>query len=528
MPRPSVSQPELAEPRRIEDIVALQAMKMPAHNALVHDGVLCSYGELQKSIEAASVWLAQSGARPRDRIMLVCENSLAGVALYFACNAIGASPVIVNARLSMREIDAIRQHCESRLMVFTVGDSTHAKRHAERYGLMAAPEIGCLGAIAASPPNKTAEPDEAQEGSPDSDIGAIIYTTGTTGQPKGVMLTHANLRFVARATAQVRGLSPDDNVYATAPISHTLGLTGVLLGSLLSGATVHLASRFDPDRVLGLIRNGRISVMIGTPSMYALLVQYAHRKGMAPLEVSRLRLISSAGAPLDAATKKDTEALFGQPLHNGYGISECGPSIALTSPSAPRADCSVGRLLPGIEAKLVGATEDGSSSGIGELLIRSPGLMKGYFRAPAETERVIDDEGWFHTGDLARFDGDHLFIVGRAKEMIIRFGFNVYPAEVEAVLNGHPQVFRSAVVGRSRDGTEDIVAFVQLATGARTGVAELAEHAASGLAAYKRPTKIVLVPELPIGENGKILKAALSNIDVAPNGLTAVLHGAMS
>jgi acyl-CoA synthetase (AMP-forming)/AMP-acid ligase II len=164
----------------------------------------------------------------------------------------------------------------------------------------------------------------------------------------------------------------------------------------------------------------------------------------------------------------------------------------------------VGRLLPGIEAKLKGGND------IGELYVRSPGIMKGYYRAPEETHAIIDDAGWFRTGDLARIVDGHLFIVGRAKEMIIRYGFNVYPAEVEAVLNAHPSVLRSAVIGRAHEGTEDIIAFVELAAGAKATVAGLADHAASHLAPYKRPTEIVVVSEMPMAASGKILKAMLS------------------
>jgi long-chain acyl-CoA synthetase len=493
------------QPHRVEEIVGLQAAYAPERAALVHDEVRLTYRELQLAVELTTEWLKQSGARPANRVMLVCENSFAAVALYFACTTIGAWPVIVNARLSDREIDEIAAHCEPRLMLFTVIGSARAKAHAQRLGATMLPDIGGLGSIAFSALNGSAEPQSLID-DPSSDVAAIIYTTGTTGRPKGVMLTHANLLYVARATAEARRLNAKDRVYATLPISHTLGLTGVLLGSLLSGAEVHLTSRFDPARVLASLKSGAITAMIGTPSMYALLVEYAKRNGLAPVTAPALRLISSAGAPLDASTKSGTEAAFGQTLHNGYGISECGPSISLTSLDAPRRDCSVGRLLPGIEAKLAGGGD------FGELLVRSPGVMKGYYGAPDETRAVVDEEGWFHSGDLARIEDGHLFIVGRAKEMIIRFGFNVYPAEVEAVLNAHSDVLRSAVIGRTQGGTEDIVAFVELASNSGASSTDFADHAASHLAPYKRPTDIVIVPEMPTAANGKILKAALAEM----------------
>jgi long-chain acyl-CoA synthetase len=415
--------------------------------------------------------------------------------------------VIVNARLSAREIDDIAAHCEARLMLFTTAGSARAKAHAERLGATMLLDLAGVGAVALGRLSESAQ-QEAENGDGQSDVAALIYTTGTTGRPKGVMLTHANLLFVARATAQARRLKPEDRVYATLPISHALGLTGVLLASLLSSAEVHLTSRFDPARALAELRNGGISVMIGTPSMYALLVEYATRKQLVPIAAPSLRLISSAGAPLDETTKADTEAAFCRTLHNGYGISECGPSISLTSLDAPRSDCSVGRLLAGVEARLVVSANDGGAK-MGELWIRSPGVMKGYYRAPEETRAAIDEAGWFRTGDLARFEDDHLFIVGRAKEMIIRFGFNVYPAEVEAVLNAHPCVLRSVVTGRLHNGTEDILAFVEMAGGTTMASAELADYSASRLAPYKRPTEIIVVSDMPMNANGKVLKAEL-------------------
>ena len=253
------------------------------------------------SSEAAKS-LTHSGVRPRDRVMLVCENSFAAVALYFACTSVGAWPVIVNARLSDREVDEIAAHCEPRLELFAVAGSARAKAHAERRCATVVSDLAGLGAVAVGSLDETAEPEPAED-EPQSDVAAVIYTTGTTGRPKGVMLTHGNLLFVARATAEARRLSAADRVYATLPISHTLGLTGVLLGSLLAGAEVHLTSRFDPARALASLKSGGITAMIGTPSMYAMLVEYAKRNRLAPIAAPALRLISSAGAPLDARDK---------------------------------------------------------------------------------------------------------------------------------------------------------------------------------------------------------------------------------
>jgi len=324
------------------------------------------------------------------------------------------------------------------------------------------------------------------------------------------MLTHRNLMFVAKASAKARALTGDDCVYAVLPISHILGLTGVLLGSLVSGASVYLTARFDPAAALKAIEHDGLSVMIGTPSMYALTCEYAARNKR-QIAGPALRLISSAGAPLDAATKANTERTFGQTLHNGYGITECSPTITLTALDAPRSDCAIGRVLPGIETRLVDADANDVATGeTGELWIRSPGVMKGYYKAPEETAQALTADGWFKSGDLARFDDGNLFIVGRAKDLIIRFGFNVYPAEVEGVLNGFAGVARSAVIGIKSGDSEDVIAFVQTSPGSSVTEAALTDYAAANLAPYKRPSRITLLDALPMSPAGKILKSELA------------------
>jgi len=327
------------------------------------------------------------------------------------------------------------------------------------------------------------------------------------------MLSHRNLMFVAGASAQARRLSREDRVLAILPISHILGLTGVLLGSLLGGAEIHLISRFDPATLLASFERDRLSVVIGTPSMYAMLAEYAGRKRMDAVSAPALRLISTAGAPLDAATKAATETLFQRSLHNGYGITECSPTVTLTAPDRPRHDLSVGTPLPGIETRLVESTGlDAAPGNVGELWVRGPGVMRGYYRAPAETAEVITSDGWFRTGDVARMENGNLFIVGRSKEMVIRFGFNVYPAEIEGVLHTHPAVARAAAIPVTRCGSEDLVAFVQLRPGTSSAPAELADYAALHLAPYKRPSEFVILGSLPLTPAGKVLKSALADM----------------
>jgi long-chain acyl-CoA synthetase len=504
-------------PPRISDILQPWAERCPDRPALVETAGTWTYGELAAAVAETQAWLLDSGVRPGDRVMLVCENCRAGVAIFLACARLGAWATLVNARLSAREVDEIRDHCGARRIIYTTKVSPHAREHAKRHGVLAQ-EAGRLGAVGIGPLNEQTQPEPTD---PDTANGvvALIYTSGTTGLPKGVMLSHKNLLFVAAVSARLRSLSPDDRLYGVLPMSHSVGLSVVVLGSLLSGATLYLAPRFDPVAALAALEKERLTIVLGVPSMFGLLLEYAKSKGIASLKFPALRIISSSGAPLYPALKSAIEGLLGLVLHNGYGVTETSPNIAQTRVESPRTDTSVGRVLPGVEVQLVGADRKPMAQReVGELWVRGPNVMKGYYRAPEETAAAIDGEGWFNTRDLARMEDDHLFIVGRTKELIVRFGFNVYPAEVEAVLNTHPAIIRSAVIGRTVDGEEEVVAFVQLSPGSKATVAELAAHAARDLTPYKQPSQIILVAGMPTTANGKVKKDELAKMitDGAP------------
>jgi long-chain acyl-CoA synthetase len=513
------------EPVCIHDVVALAAARWPEHPALVETAGTWNFRELAAALADTRKLLAESGVRPGDRVMIVCENSRALAALLFATTSLDAWPVLVNARLSAREIDEIREHCGARLVIYTIAASAHAARHGE--GHMAKTiELERLGPIAISSLNVSAIA-EAVAGDPAERVAALIYTSGTTGAPKGVMLTHRNLLFMAAGSVAVRKVTSDDKVYGILPMSHAVGLAVVLLGSLLAGATLYISSSFDPMSARVLLEKERLTLLFGTPAIFNQWLQYAKLRKISSLKFPALRIITSSGAPLDQATKTATENLFGMTLHNGYGITECSPTIALTRPEAPRSDLSVGPIFPGVEVRLLGSGRKTLSPGeVGELQVRGPNIMKGYYRAPEETSAAIDGDGWFNTRDLARIEDGNLFIVGRTKDLIVHRGFNVYPAEVEAVLNGHPGIARSAVVGRAVGGDEEIVAFVQLAPEAHLTPAQLAEYAAEFLAPYKRPSLVLLIPAMPMTPSGKIAKAELkriaeNQIPEKPNNLAA-------
>jgi long-chain acyl-CoA synthetase len=498
-------------PLRISDVVKPWAREFPTSPALAENSGIWNYGQLAGAISLAQDWLRDSGIRAGDRVMIVGENSREFVALLLASAAMDAWPVLVNARLSPREVDQIRNHCGARRVLYATSVSTHAAEHAARHGATAH-HIDGLGSFTSGPLNENTEPEMLDENVADR-VAALIYTSGTTGLPKGVMLTHRNLLFVASGAAKIRSLTPVDRLYGILPMSHAVGLSVVLLGSLLSGASVYLSPRFDPMNARVALEKESITILLGAPATFAQFLQYAKMRKIESLKFPALRIISSSGAQLHASTKAEVETLFGMTLHNGYGVTECSPTIAQTRIDAPCADTSIGPPFPGVEIKIVYPDKKPVAAGeAGELWVRGPNVMKGYYRAKEETAAVIDSEGWLNTRDLARMENGNLFIVGRTKDLIVHNGFNVYPAEVEAVLNSHPMVAQSAVVGRLVNGDEEVIAFVQPDPTAAVTSADIAEYASRNLALYKRPSHIVLVPSLPVTPTGKVMKAEVAKM----------------
>ena len=451
------------------------------------------------------------GVRAGDRVMVVGENCPAMVMLVFAVTRLRAWVVNVNARLSGRELDVIREHSGARRVLFLLDDSPEAAAHAARLRATGL-DATSWGAMAISPPADAAA--EPVTGDPQDDVAALLYTTGTTGSPKGVMLTHANLLFIARNSGQLRRIVPEDRVYGLLPVSHVYGLASVALGTLLAGGAVCTQPRFAPAASAAFIRHERLTVCQGVPAMYAKLLEHLKGRGENAFGASALRFLYAGGSPLVPALKREVEAFFGVRLHNGYGLTEASPTLTQTRHDSPRDDCSVGPAIPGVSLRIVDrGGRDLPDGEIGELWARGPNVMKGYYRDPAATAAAIHPGGWLATGDLARREPEGaIHIEGRLKELIIRGGFNVLPLEVESVLNAHPAVTQSAVVGRPANGDEDEAAFVELAPGAMVAPAELLEFAARALAPYKRPCEVIVLPALPAATSGKVLKAKLAQL----------------
>ncbi len=498
--------------RRLDDVPRAWAEARGAAVALSDAGRAYTWEELERWRRALAQRLATLGIRAGDRVVVVGENSAPLVALLFAIVSLDAWVVNVNARLAPREVDGIVGHCSPRCVLFLAATSGDALAHAQRHD--AAPLGDATDASVLRTAVNAHSVPETVPGDPAANVAALIYTTGTTGNPKGVMLTHANLLFIASLSARLRHLSPEDRVYGLLPIAHVYGLASVCLGTLLAGASVHLQARFAPQAMAEFLARERISVCQGVPAMYAKLLEYLKGQGHEHLRPGALRALYAGGSPLAPALKHEVETFFGLPLHNGYGLTEASPTIAQTRYEAPRSDCSVGHVVPGVEVRIVDAAgHDVAAGEPGELWARGPNVMKGYYRDPEATAIAIRSGGWLATGDIARQGSDGaLHIEGRLKELIIRSGFNVYPVEVEAVLNAHPEVTQSAVLGRKTPSDEEVVAFVELVPGARATPAALLQFAAAALAPYKRPTEIIVMASLPAAANGKVLKGRLMQL----------------
>lgn len=470
------------------------------------DGRSLTFADLGALTDAAEAELQALGVRPGDRVMGVAENCPEHAALILACSRVGAWSCGVNARMAPGEIDAFAARADARVVYFTAAASRAATAHARRFNAVPSALPGMERAAVRE--------DAVPESQPLRDqVAALIFTSGTTGEPKGVMLTHDALIHFARVTRDARALGPVDRSYAFVTMTHIFGLGTVLLSSLLAGAQLVMRPQYDPADLLDALAHHGVTQLQGPPTLFSRLLAHLQQQGITQPAAPALQYLYTGAGPLDLALKQRVEATFGLTLHHGYGLSEYAGSVHVTRLGEQRADTSAGYAVAEAEVQV---TDPVTGRPLplgerGELWLRGRGLMPGYFRDPAATAAVMRKGGWYASGDLGEMHADGaLFVVGRLKEMIIRSGFNVYPAEVENALNTHPSIQRSAVVGCSEsDGNEEIVAFVELRPGAALELTALQSHLHSRLAPYKRPARIVALAELPTNNNGKILKRVL-------------------
>ena len=465
-----------------------------------------TYAQVGAVVATLEAELRADGVRPGDRVMVIAENCPEHLALILACSRVGAWSCGVNARMAPGEIAGFSAKADARVHYFTTGVSRAAAAHAHRLGSRPSSVPGLeRGAVR--------QDAIAETGPLGERVAAIIFTSGTTGASKGVLMTHEGVTHFGRVSAASRNLGEDDRSYAYLPMTHIFGLGTVLVASLYAGATLLMRTAFDPADTLDDLANHGVTQLQGPPTLFSRLLAHMEQIGVARPPARALRYVYTGAGPLDMALKQRVEAAFGKPLHHGYGLSEYAGSVHLTRLNEWRDDTSAGYLVEGAELCIVDPQtgRELPAGERGEIWMRGVGLMPGYFRDPAATAAVIREGGWYASGDLGELREDGaLFVVGRLKEMIIRSGFNVYPAEVEAVLNAFPAIERSAVVGRpEQDGNEDVVAFVELRHGAVLDEASLRLHLREHLAPYKQPSVIRTVASFPMTGSGKVLKRQL-------------------
>ncbi|MCP3902110.1 MAG: long-chain fatty acid--CoA ligase [Planctomycetes bacterium] len=343
----------------------------------------------------------------------------------------------------------------------------------------------------------------------DDDMAVLLYTSGTSGRPKGVMLTGDNLSSNVEQCLEFIGVERIPVIMGVLPQFHSFGLTALTLLPLAAGSKAVYTARFVPARILKLLQKHRPTVMIAIPSMYNALLS---AKSATADHFSSLQIAASGGEPLPAAVFDGFRERFGLVLNEGYGLTETSPVSNLCRPDEHKRH-SVGPCLPRVEEKIVDPDGNRLSSGAeGEVCIKGPNVMSGYFKLPDETAAVFDDEGFFRTGDMGKVDEDgHLFITGRIKEMLIIGGDNVFPREIEEVLNQHATVHASAVIGVVDESRgETAMAFVELEEGAQFDERALRAHCRERLAQFKVPREIRVIETLPRNPTGKIMRRELS------------------
>jgi long-chain acyl-CoA synthetase len=478
------------------------AATYPGRPAVWLDEQALTYRELDDASARVAAWLRGRGISPGDRVALMLPNVPEFAELYYGILRAGAVVVPMNPLFKAREVEYYLSDSGAALILAWHGVADQADRGAGQADtdVVVIDAAGLAGTLAGCDPL----PEVADRAA--SDTAVILYTSGTTGQPKGAELTHDNLRRNVEVTAAtLMSLRPDDVILAALPLFHSFGQVVGMGCAIASGASLTLLTRFDPARALEIIKRDQVTVLPGVPTMYAAIL---HCAGGSAGDVASLRLCVSGGAAMPVEVMRAFEREFGCKILEGYGLSETSPVASFNHPDRPRKAGTIGQAIEGVDMRVQDDVGTPLLAGeIGEIAVRGHNVMKGYWRRPEETAEVMAG-GWFRTGDLGRVDDEGYFsIVDRKKDMIIRGGLNVYPREVEEVLYEHPAVAEAAVVGVPDEMLgEEIAAVVTLKPGGSASPDELREHVRNQLAAYKYPRQVRIVSELPHGDTGKILK----------------------
>jgi long-chain acyl-CoA synthetase len=498
-------------------LLAASAKQYPSTVAVRFSGESVTYRELDDRCNAAAGGLEELEVAGK-RVALMLPNGVDFIVAFFAALRAGATVVPLNTLLRSAELRHALADSDAHVLVI-------GHQQAAELGLSASdPDaigprhvlvVGASDDAGADPWThflRRATPlDRPADTGSDSDA-VLLYTSGTTGKPKGARLTHSGLAWVAEIIAtRVIAIGNGDVVYAALPLSHIFGLNALLNATFYAGATLVLAARFDSDEALAAIEEHRITVFAGVPAMAIGLLE-AYRRS--PRELPSLRVSLLGGQSVPTEVRDAFQREFRCQTIESYGISEASSAVAATPLESAGKPGSVGRPIWGASVRIV---DDGGGECVpnvrGEILVRSIGLMSGYHNLPDASAEALSG-GWLHTGDIGYLDDDgDLFVVDRKKDMIIRGGYNVYPREVEEVLYAHPDVLEAAVIGIPDIAHgEEVGAAVRLRPNAQVSAANLREHTRKLLAPYKYPRIIAFVDALPTSSSGKLLKRS---IDIA-------------
>ncbi|MFV0318001.1 MAG: AMP-binding protein [Microthrixaceae bacterium] len=480
--------------------------------ALISRGRSTTYGELREQVAALRGGLTRLGITPGDRVAVIANNNWYFVVSYLATLGVGAVSVPLNPQTPPAAVATELNSVGA--VAAVIGPS--ARSALDQVTPESVPSLTHRIGAGFEPVGGTTL-DDLMSGDPlpmvdveDSDLAVLVFTSGTAGSPKAAMLTHGNLLVNLRqvAAASDDGPGPDDVGFGLLPMFHIFGLNVVLGVALATGATVVLIERFDPVSALEAIEKHGITMISGPPNMWA---AFAGLTGVGADAMSKVRLATSGAAKLAPEVATAMSERYGVQISEGYGLTEASPvvtaGVGMETPVG-----SVGVPVPGLEMRLVDLDgQDVLVGDAGEIWVRGPNVFGGYWQDQEATNRVLDPEGWLHTGDLAVVDDDgFVYLVDRIKDLIIVSGFNVFPAEVEEVLLEHPAIEAAAVVGVAHPHTGEAVrAYVVARNGFSIEEDDVIEFVASRLARYKCPNKVTFVDEIPVGLGGKVLRKAL-------------------
>lgn len=515
-------------------LLEASAQDYPDQLAVIFNDRKFTYAQLNAAANMFANGLRKLGVQKGDKVALMMPNLPFFPIAYYGILKAGATVVPFNVLFTAREVAYHLQDSDAVALVGFAGFFEPA------YGGFIQVETCRNLIVANADPSQPFAHDDAAVmdfnrflglgGSPvfdtiqteADDVAVILYTSGTTGSPKGAQLTHSNMVMNADVCTDLLDAKPGDVALVTLPLFHSFGQTVLMNGCFMAGAALSLLPRFTPDAALGIMQRDGVSIFAGVPTMYWALYSYPHAEEQFDMEkiAAGLHTAVSGGSALPVELLRNFEARFKVPILEGYGLSETSPVASFNVRRKVRKPGSIGIPIWGVQIALVDENEifipkpsaEGEFSAVGEIVVRGHNVMKGYYKRPEATAEVMKGD-WFHTGDLGRVDSDgYYFIVDRKKEMILRGGFNVYPREVEEFLMTHPKVSLVAVRGVPDEKLgEEVKAFIVLKAGQTATAEEIMDFAKTGLASYKYPRYIEFRSELPMTATGKILKRELKD-----------------